>query len=460
MATRFVLYVTPTSVDTNSGSNANNGPIVSGTQATWDNSDTTIQLEASDLSGVTANVDTINLSGAENPNSRDIYHITSVDDVNNIVTVAETLTSASTGNCAWAIGGALLTPTKAFAALNAVSGTLYDHLYIQGGTTYQAAAATASPIWAFSLSGGRDQLTFVEGYTTTTGDGGFAVLDGSNNSGTNITVLSVTALRAIVRNIKVTGSKGTGNAISLATNTNNSFEKCWATDQVAGSAADLWTSTVAAFLLNCRANGVLNNGNGFTLGNASQAFGCISHDNVGSTADGISCNGNVSIVFCILDTNGAAGALTGNSSNISIINTTTYANADSGVKLADNASQLGNAVVGCIHDTNTGYGINRVGVTAGFPLKFEAYNNFNGNTIDTRNNAVDTTAYDTTATDYTGSCLTAPATQDFTVGTGAKAKAFPGALQVGGTGYLDGGALQRVEPAGGSGRPEIRGANL
>lgn len=451
MATRFVQYVTPTGADTNSGSSTGDSPIVSGTQATWGAGATTVQLEASDLSGVTANLDTLNLSGAENPNTRDIYHITGVNDGLDQLSTAETLTLASTGNCAWAVGGALLTPLKAWGTagdgVNAISGTLYDHVYMKGGTDYQLGGGATTPRWTFALTGGRDERTFVEGYTTTPGDGGFAVLDGSDATAGNRTVLSVTTAGVVFRNIKITGQQGTGNGLSVSSQHHSTFEHLWVTNPVAGSTKDLFATSTANLYIGCRANGGLGSGgSGFTPTQVSVYLGCIAHDNA-LRGFNVVASLNASIILCIADTNADSGVLATSVSRVIAINSVFYGSGADGFRMNDNALTTGHIAINCIFDTNTGYGINRQGVTASFPMAYESYNNFNANTTAARNNVADTTANDATPKDFAGACLTDPANQDFSVNTNAKAKGFPGAFQVGGTGYLDVGPMQREESA-------------
>jgi hypothetical protein len=452
MATRFVLYVDNTTpgVDTNSGSSAGATPRISGVAATWGAGATIIQLDTPiDLSVVTANLDTIKLEGADN--TRTIYHIVSVDNVNDQVTVAETLTNASGAARAWAIGGAMLTPAQAFAQANAISGTLYDHIYIKGGTAYQLGAVATTPRWSFALAGGRDVRTFVDGFTAAIGDNGFCVLDGSDATGANATVLSVTSTHAVLRNIKLTGQKGSGNALNVATNNGNLFWNVWATDPVADSTGHLVAlgTGIYATFVGCRCSGAVAGTSGFCTGTIDLYLGCIAHDNSAGNTGGHgwlhSNSDSPEVVLCIADTNGGDG-INSNRRMPRTISCTSYGNGRDGIRLLDAASSHSMQIYNNILDTNIGTGILRVGTTLGFP-PCETYNNFNGNAAE-RSNVSDLTVNDVTPKDFTGSLLTAPATQDFTINAGGKAKGFPGAFQVGGTGYLDVGAVQRQEAGG------------
>jgi hypothetical protein len=114
----------------------------------------------------------------------------------------------------------------------------------------------------------------------------------------------------------------------------------------------------------------------------------------------------------------------------------------------------------CIAETNAGYGIKNPGNGDVTVLLHNAtYNNTSGGI----SAGTGKSNLNIGAVTGSGSFFTDAPNQDFslnnTAGAGAVARAagFPGALAVGGTGYLDIGALQHADPAGGGGGLRLAG---
>lgn len=320
------------------------------------------------------------------------------------------------------IGGALASPGMA-GGVGLVTGNI---IYIKSGT-YTITSATANISGGcFSSSLG---ILHIQGYQTTRGDLGtkpllqasgistFTVIDviGADSSVANLNIdcASLTASRAFRQRglvFKCHAANCTNNA--FVESTQAIFIQCSATGSTSGTAFPSgsfidciaydndvtgFAIGVPNFALRCIAD--TNNGFGFTLSADSAAINCIAYANIN---DGFSINDDqVAVINCIAENNSASGIDLNSNDSIVLINNATYNNTSGGITSA------------------TGKGVININPVAG-----------------------------------SASFFTNAAGQDFTLnnnaggGASARAAGYPGALPVGGTGYLDIGALQHQEAAG------------
>lgn len=345
--------------------------------------------------------------------------------------------AASTG-MTMNIGGALASPGMA-GGVGLVSGNI---IYIKAGTYTIASASTNIATGCFSSS---LAVLVVQGYQTTRTDLGTAPLLQASGIST-FTILNNGGADASTVNISVDGASLTSSRgfltrgltyMCLASNctnsglvasNNSSFVRCRATG----------CSTVAAFLngnwCDCIAHDNTITGFSFAL-NGSSAVRCVSESNSGASSDGFDLTLGITGMY--------------------VVNCVAYNNGRDGIRISDDCSLLENNIA----EGNAAFGINNANQDSVLFVNNATYNNTSGGI----NVGTGKGVLNIGAVALSGSPFTNAAGQDFslnnTAGAGAACRAagYPGALPVGGTGYLDIGALQHADPAGGGGGPLIGG---
>ena len=384
-------------------------------------------------------------------------------DVGNIINI-------TTNSGGWTAGRYEIVSVAAGAAtLDRSPGTLASTggAYVVGGALQNI--STVQTIWTTSNENNGGQICYVKaeaiisfsssqswepsntqqtiiGYTTTRGDNGQVTLKWTGASFQCITVQGITIRNFIfncnsvsgVNTVKVTNSNtvmvnclcenGSQSGITCS-NGNNTFIDCVVTASGGGGNAAITFSSGNGpnVFINCIAyanSAVGFNGQGGTL------IGCISAGNTGGTSDGFQVSGGdgpCSLVNCLAYKNGRDGFRWTPTSGVGITP----------------------IVQNCIFYGNSGYGMNSVNGQA--TTLFNQNNAYGANTTANLNQV--TAGLNDVA--LTADPTTNGTSQNFalnsTSGGGAalKAAGFPGALQVGGTGYLDIGPLQS-QAAGGS----------
>lgn len=360
----------------------------------------------------------------------------------------------------------------------AVTGALSQPAAVAGNTIYVKATATYSVTAAntFSLDGTVGNPITSIGYTTTRTDGGMVTV--ARTSG-NITMLSITGdyrrfynfivdgistgtvtgfslngAYNLVSNCKAMNFTTAGFAAATTASLTSTFVNCYAAGGVAGALGGFVSAPTASALsasyFGCVAagnacTGFLNQSN--ATANRQTYMRCISANNTGGTYHGFHTNnlGHVSLFNCVAYGNGGAGLL---------IDTTAVAGA-------------GDApiVLNSVFVNNTGYGISSNGVNLAASGKYQVLMNYNAFYNNTAGARLNVPTGDNSVT-LTGDPFTNGGALDFslntTAGAGAalRATGFPGVLQAGGTGYLDIGALQHQDPAGGGGSAILAGGGL
>lgn len=406
------------------------------------NGSTCVKSDATAFAGPPIVGDTI----IDHTNTR-LFHIQAVSADNKTLTVCETPATAVPGPATWGIGGYFDTIGRAASVVaptnpNGTGAGADDHVYVKASADYTGTAKIT-----FSKASARSRMLVFEGYTTTVGDGGRATYD---ITATAVAGFEPNANDLMFRNFKLTNSGNVTSWIGIDSLSGRfSAENIWFTSSGAGNAGSTHDHTGNAFRCraSCTASGALGiSANVFSV---MIAF-CIVHD-CGSRGIRVS----PQAVFCIVDTCGTGtvgggfdDSVATNPTRVLFCTSYNYGTGGDGFRFTDSANNTSNAVIGSIFANNAGLGINRVGITVAVPLHFEFANDIFGNGTP-RANAEDTTGYDTAPTDLAlDPQFTDAPGQNFAIGTNLKAGALQ-VFQVGGTSYLDMGAVQRQEPAGG-----------
>lgn len=279
----------------------------------------------------------------------------------------------------------------------------------------------------------------------------------STQSGNAVHFTANTTNRTRLENIVFRNSNGTKNYVFSRTGNSPLLEirncVCGASDGtncpngiVTGTCDVVMYDTA---VIRCGSNGVASGG--VTV----QLYGCeVSRcSGIGVTnANSSSC---LRLENCIVSHNTGDG-ITKTGGQLALIGNTISNNGGDGVELTtNNVVSVGgqNATTVIINNqftNNTAYGLNLSGTTPHFPIC--EYNNFNGNGTDAANGLTLPSSNTTIDPGYTD---TTNSVRNYAVGTAAKATGFPaatatvGAGQSGTTTYVEIGAAQRQEVAGG-----------
>lgn len=438
-----VLYVDTGGAATNSGCTdvaAGHGSILSGSACTA--AATVVTLDGSpDLSGLNtsgAAQSTINIAGATNAN-RTIFWITAFDNTLKTVTV-DAAPSGLTTN-AWKIGGQYLWPSG--AGVNVVEGALglglaQDILQFNNSpatktvaylTSRVAAASTLGPVRIIGKSGTRPVLN-VTNTAVCLSYGGFAGWNAENlelqQNGASGNAFTFSAPLGMALNLKISDAGGIG--IS-----NGGGGQCLIACEVSGAGA----------------NGISGAVSDLTI------IGTYSHDNTGDGVLMSTATGRNTLMFNVVDTNtgrginfsGATAAAAQGRNAVS--NNTVYGNGDSGLEVADQDTPVA-LFNNIFQDNGNAAGEYNVDWAAGAIEGVGVHGSNCFYLSSGSNNVLGLTINSTEVT--TDPAFTNAAGGDFSLGTSSSAKAtgFPGQILGSNLGYLDMGAIQRQEPAGGS----------
>ncbi len=331
-------------VDTAAGSDDNGGTSAGSAKASGTagstNSTATVDLSSDtpDLSAVVVG-DCIRINGEVNGRrSTDLFEITAVDDDLDTVTVTPTPGTAS--GLTWAIGGAFATIGR--FVLVTVSGDA-DKAWVKGGTDYNE---TINLVGAASI-GTATAPHVIEGYTTTTGDGGRIVVHGQGTRTNGITTDVTSGIYFVFKNIRVRNHTAAGASLvdhvvfkNCMFDHNGTdgvtgddwcrFEGCEFSDNTSGGAL---VDKFAVFI-GCRAYG--NAGVGIRC-EAGIVFGCVSYSNAGNGIE--------------LDGSGGANTI------CAAINNTVDGDAkdtDTGILISSGENTVDVCINNIVHDCTTG----------------------------------------------------------------------------------------------------------
>lgn len=372
---------------------------------------------------------------------RQFVKITAKDDVLDTVTVEFSFTIAAGSAVDYAIGG------KRKFLDNADSRTLFSSSGVRPGWTIlvEDAQTLTSALTLDSAGTASDPITF-------TGPSGRArITQAANNSGTLEGDFRYWKLRRLILDNSFSGVKSGCHAIGYVMTgiAPSEINDCvlgdainWVNNGIIGSGSMRLT------LLGCE---ITSHGDGVFLGGVSGGLavvGCYIHDN---SAEGIDVEGPAAglvVLDSIVANNTGNGILLFSSQTISpvvIINNTVHGNGSDGISIADgegsglNLVIIGNNIVG-----NAQYGIR--GTIDGWTDRVKTLIDFNN----VWNNGAGRYLYIADGAHDISVNPEYPGGEDFSVGTGLKAKGYPDATTYVGIGsttrsYVDMGAAQRQE---------------
>lgn len=368
-----------------------------------------------------------------------------------------------TGATTCKIGGAWAGPSAAVAfpfnfvatAMTNASGDT-PRVNIKSGTTYSITAAMTH-----TLAG---PVRF-QGYTSSVGDGGRAIIDGGT-AGASYVLLTVSGANIDVVDITAQNNGATGAAAGIAVSGGESVFSRVVVNSVRGygfniSAGGLFSECEA---YSCNQSNTASV-SGFNASTTCVLMRCISHDNSGSNSSGFTTSGGGAIVLdgCIADTNGAAGFNLGSTFINVFRGCEAYNNTSDGAILSAGSAAL-YAIENCNFVKNGGWGINGSGAgvrngivrNCGFGSGTQA--NASGTTTGLKSiNESGTVIYAADVTPWS-----APTTGDFRIalaaakGTGRGTFTQTQASYTGTVGYPDIGAAQHVDAGGGGGGALVR----
>lgn len=458
----------------NAGSTTDNAAIFTFTSGTWVQATRIFTATGADLSGVSVGMwASVYNDGAST--AVFVGRITAVDDTLDTITIDATASGGTaptdgTGNRSIKVGGAWkgpngtdIVPFSIVAATMTNSGGDYPRINMKNDATYSVTGlVTASGLGPI----------YVQGYTSSVGDGGKWTLDGTS-VGASFVVLSVTNSMhnyadMIVQN---NGTTGTSDGISL-TGGSGTFRRV-VVNNVRGDGFNF--TTPLGFAEECEAyscNTANTSGDGgFKVGSNSYGYfkRCISHDNSGSNNVGFINPGIVTgfvMEHCIADSNGSHGYhITIRAQHLVMSHCDAYNNGGDGARI-DVTTTAGAvfSIQNCNFIDNGGYGINDVEASIGHTV-FVTNCGFGSGTAANTSGTTNLGIFgvETGSVTY-GEDLTpwnAPSTGDFKISLAAAKGAGRGtftetqASYSGTTSYPDIGAAQHQDSGSGGGTVNV-----
>jgi len=271
------------------------------------------------------------------------------------------------------VGGAWAGPSgSVWFPLDFVAGTLKDASGHRPRVNIKGDGDDTTADYSVTAGGTVAQQGIVQwqGYTTTKGDGGRAVIDGGTGTA-YYTFLTITGpLNQYVDLIFAhNGGSSTGADGVFINTAETGMFRCVIHDM--GRSGVRIASR--SHLVQCEgyANNKANVTGGFgsfvLQGDGCVAFRCIAHDNVGTNADGFSCSGS-QIIECISDTNGRYGFGDGGDKSNCYISCDAYNNVNDGFRLGTGSGSMLIHVENCNAVKNgtggTGYGFHFMDATS------------------------------------------------------------------------------------------------
>lgn len=206
-----------------------------------------------------------------------------------------------------------------------------------------------------------------QGYTSSYGDFGLAILDGGTSGASYNLIGSTVGANASLMDFECRNNGATGSASGVFWNGTGQVVRCVFHDfRGHGLQTNNSTSVFECEAYACNQSNTANL-SGFAMGGqGSCCVLCFSHDNSGTNANGFLLNGSMGIaLFCVADTNGASGfVITVNA--VRVVNCDCYNNGDDGIKVniaANNNCYIMNTNL--IKNTDYGIHISGAGVTTG-----------------------------------------------------------------------------------------------
>lgn len=201
-----------------------------------------------------------------------------------------------------------------------------------------------------------------QGYTTTPGDGGKAIIDGGT-SGASYALLTMASSgngQSEIADFTFQNNGATGSAVGLQVNNGRStIFRCLANNiRGEGMVGNGTVNIIESEAYACNQSNTANLG-GIAQTTTGIVLRCISHDNVGSNANGFRVAREVPFVNCIADTNGGKGFYVSSAQICILVGCDAYNNTGDGIDFATAGASI--YVENCNLVKNGGYGINSSG---------------------------------------------------------------------------------------------------
>jgi hypothetical protein len=219
---------------------------------------------------------------------------------------------------------------------------------------------------------GSGPLVF-QGYTTSAGDGGRAVIDGGTSGASYIVLILSGGNGTTLADFIVQHNGATGSQAGLSLQATLCFVRNVIVNNVVGDGFVVQSNT-GNVLIECEAYACNTSNTASKAGfdvtiQATTLIRCYAHDNTGSNSIGFRVNARgISLIQCIADTNGSHGiAFTGGNLLMNVVNCDLYNNTGDGINIGT-ATELV-YIENCNFIKNGGYGINASGA-GGYGLIF------------------------------------------------------------------------------------------
>jgi hypothetical protein len=213
-----------------------------------------------------------------------------------------------------------------------------DHIYVRSGTSYNEALTTTT-------AGASNEVVVLEGYTTTLGDGGLAINDGTTGSlAEGWTPISGSNFY-VWKNFRFTNFTGTCFGNNLG-----DYIQLYRVEADNGGSGGIELDDKCMVLL-CNAHD--NTGDGISITSFGSIHMCISHSNTGN---GVEATGSMAVNDCLIYNNTGNGInWIGTDGSSSFCNSTIVASAASGsTGMSLGISNVANRIV-CVNNTISGY---------------------------------------------------------------------------------------------------------
>lgn len=234
--------------------------------------------------------------------------------------------SIRVGGCWKGPNGTDVFPWAFMAATMTNNSTAMPRCNFKNAATYSVTAAAS-----ISVNG---PFRF-EGYSSTPGDGGRAVIDGG--SGAGFSFVSINGNNYIdIKNFIFQNNGGSGVGIGLQMlGTGLNIIGCVFHDirqtGINLNGGGVMCVECEAYACNKNANGNIG---GFTIGTANaQLIRCISHDNAGTSTHGFRMDAAGRLINCIADSNGGDGLFLDANGSVQVVGCDFYNNTGNGIRI-------------------------------------------------------------------------------------------------------------------------------
>lgn len=246
-----------------------------------------------------------------------------------------------TGTVTLKVGGAWAGPsgTTAFP-LDFMAGTMTNSTGNPPHCAWKAGTYSVTGALTHSLDTG---AIWHEGYTTTIGDGGYAILDGGT-SGASYKLLNVTGKNTnfVYFVFQNNGATGSTDGVGVTGNENMFYRCVFKNFRGMGFAANAVCNTTECEFYNNNTSNTSTKGGCQLLSSGSVCLRNISHHNSGSNATGFFIDQSMLVQGCIAWANGNDGFSSVGDVNQTYLNCDAYANGRHGFNLQTTASMCAN----------------------------------------------------------------------------------------------------------------------